>query len=91
MHQLFMLPGQSAEKQRRRTALLSGERLLHRLFEVMSLTLGEARFGFQAGSFFRKSLLNNVFDRGADLHQIGGGHGFRFNRLSAHSCASFPE
>jgi hypothetical protein len=57
----------------------------------MSLTLSETGFAFQARSFFRKSLLNNIFNRSADLHQIGGGHGCRFKGLSAHSCASFPE
>ena len=91
MHQLFVFPGQAAEEQRGAAALFGGEGLLHRLLEVMSLALGEPGFGFQAGTLFRKSLLDDVFDGGADLDQVGGGHGFRFKGLSAHSCASFPE
>src|ERR1017187_1991648 len=90
MHQLFMLPGQSAEEQRRRTALLSGERLLHGFLEVMCLTLGKPGFGFQTRAFFRESLLDNIFQGGANLDQVGGSGGFGFEGLSAHSC-TFPR
>ena len=91
MHQLFVLPGEAAEKQRGGGALAGGERLLDWPFKVVPLVFVEARFLFQTRAFFRKSLLNRIFDGGADLHEIGWWHSFRFKGLSAHSCASFPE
>ena len=63
MHQLFVLPGQTAEQQRGMGALFLGERLLHRLLEVVNLALDEAGFPLQAGALFGKPLLDNVFDR----------------------------
>jgi hypothetical protein len=57
----------------------------------MGLAFRDPGRGFQAGAFFRKPLLDNVFNGGANLYEIGGGHGFGFKRLSAHSCVSFPE
>src|SRR5580700_6122850 len=85
MHQLFVLPGQTAEQQRSAAALFPGEWLLNRFFEVMSLTLGDASFGFQTGSFFRQSLCDDILYGGANLYKAGGVVGFRFEGLSAHS------
>ena len=58
--------------------------------EVMDFALGEARFLFQAGALLAEALLDDVFDRRADLDQIGRRHDHGFKRLSAHRCASFP-
>ena len=90
MHQLFMLPGQPAEQQRGAAALFPGERLLHRLLEVVGLALDEAGFLLQALALFAQSLLDHVLDRVTDLDQIRGRGSFRFDRLSAHSCTPFP-
>ncbi len=73
MHQLFVFPGQTAEQQRGAAALFRGEGLLHRLLEVMRLALDKAGFRFQARALFAQALLDDVFDRGADLDQVGGG------------------
>src|SRR5579872_6244179 len=90
MHQLFMFPRQSSEEQRGIGTLRRGERLLHRLLEMVGLALDEPRFSLQSRAFFAKALLDDVLYRGSDLHEVCRRHEFGFNRLSAHRYATFP-
>lgn len=58
---------------------------------MMDLAFMQACFGFQARAFFGEPLLDDILDRRADLHEVGGRHRFRFERLSAHKIPSGPE
>ena len=57
MHQLFMLPGEAAEQQRGVGPLAGGERLLHRLLEMVGFAFDNARFVFQASALFGQAPL----------------------------------
>ena len=67
MHQLFVLPGQTAEQKRGVAPLFLGERFLLRLLEMMGVALDESGFLLEAGPFFREPLLDRVLHGGADL------------------------
>jgi hypothetical protein len=51
---------------------------------VMGFALDETRFVFQPSALFGEALLDGVLNGGANLDEIGGGHGFGFKRLCAH-------
>ena len=90
MHQLFMLPRQSTEEQGGIGALGRGERLLHRLLEMMGFALDKPRFSLQAGALFGEALLDGVLYCSADLDEVRRRHKLGFKGLSAHRYASFP-
>ncbi len=92
MHQLFVLPGQPAEQQRGVGALVPGERPLLRALEMVEVALLQAGFPLQAGALFGQPLLDDVFDRIADLDEVRGlVRRFRFESLSAHSLPLRPR
>ncbi len=84
MHQLFVLPGQSTEKEGGLSTLVFGEMPLFRTLEMVDLAFGHTGFLLQPRALFRKSLLDGVFDGGADLYEVGRRLGLRIDSLSAH-------
>ena len=90
MHQLFMLPRESAKKQGGFPTVGRSERPLDRPLEVMGFTLDQTGLFFQPGALFGEALLDGIFDRRADLHEARRRCGLSFDSLSAHSWTAFP-
>src|ERR1017187_8859998 len=86
-----MLPGESAEEQRRLGALIPGEMALGGTLEVVNFAFGHTGFPFQAAALFGQPLLDGVFDGGADLYEVGRRMGLRLDSLSAHVRYFLPS
>ena len=84
MDQLLVFPREAAEEQRGVAALSRGEMFFRRTLEVMHFALGDTCFPFEARPFLEEALLDHVLNRRADLDQVRGVRGLRFNWLSAH-------
>ncbi len=84
VHQFLVLPGQSAEKEGGLGALVLREVALGGTLEMVHLALGHTGFPLQARALFRESLLDGLFDGGADLYEVGRRLWLRIDSLSAH-------
>ncbi|MGA7234055.1 MAG: hypothetical protein WBY44_00140, partial [Bryobacteraceae bacterium] len=85
MDELFVLPGQSPEQQRRVRSLGGGKGLFLWALEMVDFALVKTGLLLEPGAFFGKAFLNNILDRSADLDEIWIDCRLRFKRLCAHS------
>ena len=90
VHQLLVLPGQSAEEEGGLGALVLGEVPLFGTLEVMDLAFDHTGFPLQARALFREPLLDGVFDGGADLYEVGRRLGASDRQSECSLDTSFP-